>query len=509
MKTLIIDNFDSFTYNLSQYVAELGGNPEVFRNNEITLPEIEAKKYTHIIISPGPGTPEKKEDFGICSEVIQILATKTPILGVCLGHQGIISTLGGKIIRAPFPVHGKRNLIHIKNHHPLFRGLPEKIEGMRYHSLIGERKNIPKELDIIAETDDGLIMAIAHKKYPLYGVQFHPESIGTPYGKEILKNFLYEPHDLENEAETFIDRIAEDTISEQEITDKLTEIAQRGETVEEIIGMTRGLKKHMIKIPIKGKLMDTCGTGGSGLKRMNISTLNAFILAACGIKVAKHGNRAVSGSCGSFDLLEKLGMPPLQSPEAITESLQKFNLAFIFAPNFHPVMKKISPIRKKLPFQTIFNILGPLINPSEPKYHLLGTISKDIAKKLIEAMKQLHYRHALVVVGENGLDEIVGKTSLYELKNDEAHHYQYDAQKNTTEHIGTPEENVRLFLELIQGKGPKELTDLVILNAAFGLKVAEKVKSIEEGKKIAHEALKTGAVQEKFLKLKACTQKFS
>lgn len=191
MKTLILDNFDSFTFNLYQYLAELGGNPEVYRNNEITLADIERRNYTHIVISPGPGTPAKKKDFGICGDVIKYFAGRIPILGVCLGHQGIIHVFGGRVIRAPAPVHGKRNIIRINSNHFLFRGLPEEIKVMRYHSLIGERKSLPADLEIIGETkNDKLIMAVSHKTLPVYGIQFHPESIGTPAGKTILKNFL-------------------------------------------------------------------------------------------------------------------------------------------------------------------------------------------------------------------------------------------------------------------------------------------------------------------------------
>lgn len=189
MKTLILDNFDSFTYNLYQYCAELEGNPIVFRNNEITIENIKKHKFTHIIISPGPGTPEHEKDFGICEKVIEIFTGRIPILGVCLGHQGIIFHYEGRVIRALKPIHGKQSIVNLKTSHPLFHGLPKKIKVMRYHSLIGEKKNLPKELEIIAETD-GLIMGISHKNAPLFGVQFHPESIGTPHGKKILKNFL-------------------------------------------------------------------------------------------------------------------------------------------------------------------------------------------------------------------------------------------------------------------------------------------------------------------------------
>lgn len=191
MKTLIIDNYDSFTYNLYQYIAELGGNPLVYKNDELSIAKIKKIKPSHIIISPGPGRPENKEDFGICSAVIKELGGKIPILGVCLGHQGIILEFGGKIIHAPKVMHGKKSDIRILEPSILFKDVPNKFKAMRYHSLIGERKSIPACLKITAETiDNGLVMAIEHRKKSIFGIQFHPESIGTKAGKQILKNFL-------------------------------------------------------------------------------------------------------------------------------------------------------------------------------------------------------------------------------------------------------------------------------------------------------------------------------
>lgn len=189
MKTLIIDNYDSFTFNLFQYVAELGGNPLVEKNDAVSVADIVKIAPSHILLSPGPGTVEEPADFGVCAAVIQSLTT-TPILGVCLGHQGIIYQCGGKITRAPKIMHGKTSQI-IHTGEGLFRGVENPFTAMRYHSLIGERAFLPACLTVTAETmDDYLIMAIHHKERPLFGVQFHPESIGTPEGKKILKNFL-------------------------------------------------------------------------------------------------------------------------------------------------------------------------------------------------------------------------------------------------------------------------------------------------------------------------------
>ncbi|MBS3067070.1 aminodeoxychorismate/anthranilate synthase component II [Candidatus Micrarchaeota archaeon] len=184
MKLLLIDNFDSFVYNLYQYFGELGCEVDVFRNDEITLET--AAQYDKIVISPGPGDPTNKKDFGICSEIISKI--NKPILGVCLGHQGIISTFGGKIIRAAKPMHGKMSEIK-HNGNGIFAGVKNPLKVMRYHSLIGE--NLPDCLEVLAKSqDDNSIMAVQHKTLPIFGVQFHPESILTEEGKKILQNFL-------------------------------------------------------------------------------------------------------------------------------------------------------------------------------------------------------------------------------------------------------------------------------------------------------------------------------
>lgn len=189
MKTLIIDNYDSFTYNLYQLTGELGGNPEVVRNDQMTISDIRENNYSHIIISPGPGSPETEGYFGVSKQVILYLGKTIPILGVCLGHQGIIYCFGGRIIRADSILHGKKSLIRHSGT-GLFRNVKNPLLGMRYHSLIGERVSLPNELEVTAETDDGTIMGVKHKEFPNYGIQFHPESVGTQDGKVIMKNFL-------------------------------------------------------------------------------------------------------------------------------------------------------------------------------------------------------------------------------------------------------------------------------------------------------------------------------
>ncbi len=184
---LVIDNYDSFTYNLVQYLGELGAEMKVFRNNEITVDEIETElKPEKILISPGPGTPN---EAGISLEVIERFSESIPILGVCLGHQAIGQFFGGKVVRGPEPVHGKPVSIQ-HDGKTIFNSIPQDFDAGRYHSLVVERESLPDSLEISAESPDGLIMALRHRTLAVEGVQFHPESILTEHGKHLLANFL-------------------------------------------------------------------------------------------------------------------------------------------------------------------------------------------------------------------------------------------------------------------------------------------------------------------------------
>jgi len=188
-RTIIIDHYDSFTYLLSQYIGELHGNPIILQHDQCTLSQIKRLQPTHIILSPGPGTVENSKDFRIGFSVIKAFYRQVPILGVCLGHQGIVRFFGGEIVRVPKVMHGKRSQIH-HTEEGIFKGLPNPLEVMRYHSLIADSTRIPPELKVTARTQDNLVMAVEHREFSVFGVQFHPESIGTPEGKKIIRNFL-------------------------------------------------------------------------------------------------------------------------------------------------------------------------------------------------------------------------------------------------------------------------------------------------------------------------------
>jgi len=191
MKILVIDNYDSFVYNLIQYIGEMNVEPCVFRNDAITIEEIQKMNPNGIMISPGPGTPENPEDIGVCLDVIKKFGKKTPILGVCLGHQAIIHAYDGKIIQAKKIMHGKTSEIY-HNENDIFKGVKNPLKVMRYHSLVADPETFPKKtLNITAKTTGrNEIFAVRHKKYPIFGVQFHPESIGTENGKIMIRNFL-------------------------------------------------------------------------------------------------------------------------------------------------------------------------------------------------------------------------------------------------------------------------------------------------------------------------------
>ena len=190
MKVLVIDNYDSFVYNLVQYIGELGGEPIVYRNDQIDLEQAMRLDPQRIVISPGPGTPEDPHYFGVCSAILQKMSCKIPTLGVCLGSQGKVSVFGGKVVRANRLMHGKTSVIK-HDGKGVFEGVKNPFTGTRYHSLVGEKSSIPLCIEVSAESsDDGEVMGVRHRTYPITGLQFHPESILCEDGKKMIKNFL-------------------------------------------------------------------------------------------------------------------------------------------------------------------------------------------------------------------------------------------------------------------------------------------------------------------------------
>lgn len=288
---LLIDNYDSFTYNLYQYVGELYKNITVARNDEITIDEIEKLNPEAIIISPGPGYPK---DAGISVEAIRHFSGKLPILGVCLGHQSIAEAFGGKITIAKEQLHGKATDINLNIGNPLFSGLPQTIKVARYHSLIVDSITLPSCLSVIATDNKAQIMAIRHKEHPTYGVQFHPESIMTDAGRKIIQNFLNGvvgiktklndtitisdsertelksyiakivsgKHLTEDEAYTAMDIITCDRATPAQTSALLTAMAVRGETIEEMTGFAKVMRQKASRLKNCFNSIDIVGTGG-------------------------------------------------------------------------------------------------------------------------------------------------------------------------------------------------------------------------------------------------------
>lgn len=315
------------------------------------------------------------------------------------------------------------------------------------------------------------------------------------------------------QAEKFVDDIVAGSLSEEQISIVLKEMSKRGETVEEIIGVAKGMQKYSVNLvlPPEIKLMDTCGTGGSGLQRMNISTTASFVLAAGGVHIAKHGNRSASSRCGSFDMLEKLGINIELGPEQIAEAIQKIGIGFLFTRIFHPAMKIVAPVRKQLGFPTVFNFAGPLTSPARPAYHFLGTNSKENAEKMATAMKELGFTRAMVVAGEDGLDDVTltGKTFVFDLNRGKTRNFDFEPEDVGLPRVnfaeisgGTPDENAKTCLDLLQGKGRPGLQALLLVNSAFGFMVREMVDSVNEGMELAHEIIQSGDAYNKFTQYK-------
>lgn len=302
--------------------------------------------------------------------------------------------------------------------------------------------------------------------------------------------------------------------TDEEIKEFLLALKEKGETPEEIAGFVRGMKKaaHTISPAVFRKLVDVVGTGGDMYNTINVSTAAAIITAAVGVPVAKHGNRSVTSLSGSSDVLQALGIKVDHSPEAVRESIEEIGLGFMFAPVFHPAMKRVAPIRKELKIRTIFNILGPLTNPAGARAQVVGVYDRKLCEPLALALKELGSEHALVVHGD-GMDEIsnVGDTFVAELKNGEVSTYTLTPEalglsRAKPEEIkgGSPEENARDILCIFKGlRGAKR--DLVVINAAAALYVGGVVGSIRQAITIAEDAIDSGKVMVKFNQFKGFT----
>jgi anthranilate synthase/phosphoribosyltransferase len=523
----IIDNYDSFTHNLYQYLCELTDETvEVFRNDKIEVSRLESLNPSGIVISPGPGRPE---EAGISVEVVTHFAGKVPLLGVCLGHQAIGHAFGARVVQAGRIVHGKVEEIRLDGR-GLFRGLPGTARFTRYHSLAIDRESLPPELEVSAMSADGEIMGVRHKDYPIEGIQFHPESIASEHGKQVLQNFLRyrrEPFPLaailaglqqkkgitRDQAEAFMDELTDGRLSDAKIAGVLVSLTGSLISPEALAGFAAVLRRKRRPFASDRKVLDTCGTGGDGLGTFNISSLAAIVAASCGALVAKHGNRGVSSPVGSADFYRALGVPVDVEPAASEELLRETGFCFLFAPTYHGAMRHAAKARSELGIRTAMNLVGPLSNPADASYQLIGVYDPELCGPVAEAAHLLGVRRVMVVHGEDGLDEIsvCARTQVVEVdETGNRRDYflspeEFGISRRPVAELrgGTAAENGIMAGELLRGEGPAAIREAVLLNAGASLYICGLARNIGEGYARAQEALRSGRAAEKLERIRA------
>lgn len=313
------------------------------------------------------------------------------------------------------------------------------------------------------------------------------------------------------ESEAIFSDMLHGLLTPAQIAAVLMGLATKGESADEIAGAATIMKGKVLKIePNVHKIVDICGTGGDSLKSFNISTTVAFVLAGGGVSVAKHGNRSVSSASGSADVFEMLNIPLEISPKKAAETLETIGLVFLFAPNFHPALKHVMPIRNELKIRTIFNVLGPIVNPAGATRQLVGVYKKDLCEKVAHALQKVGVDHALVVNGDDGMDEITltekthfahvekGKVTSGEINPED---YGFSLCEPGELGGGTPKENAELLLKILRNEEKGAKRDIVLLNAGAAFWISGEAKDIKEGVKLALRSLESRAAYKKLEEL--------
>lgn len=520
---LLIDNYDSFVFNIKTMLNQLTNDEiAVYRNDKITLDEIKRLSPNAIILSPGPKHPK---DSGICLEIFKA-KLNVPVLGICLGHQALGLCFGAKIQRLKEVAHATSSQISLIAQSELFREFPKDFSVMRYHSL--EVVDLPSELEALAYAKDKVLMAMRHKDLPYFGVQFHPESYFSEYGLKIFENFLkFKGQTSQKVSEkptltSFITKLQDnqglntDDFAQicQIIASREYEAVQLGallvliteKSLDErsLSALVSNILKYSQTFNDESEMIDIVGTGGDGFKSINVSTTTAFILGALGVKVAKHGNRAISSASGSSDVLSALKIPAFDSIAKQVKVLDEQGLTFFHAPFFHSLVGEVKEVRAKLGVRTVFNVLGPLLHPNlSLKYQLMGNYHAPVHRLLIEVLRNLGRKHALVVRGNDGMDEIsiCDETSIYELKDGQIFNYtispeQFGFKRAFHSEIvgGDAKQNAKILLDTLSGKQKGAKFDIVVLNAMFALYTANRVPTPAAAKDIVLEAIHSGKV---------------
>lgn len=507
-RVLLIDNYDSFTWNVYQYLVSAGAEVVVYRNDKITLDECIALKPTHLVISPGPGAPGES---GNSMAIMKHFAGKLPVFGVCLGMQCMYELYGGVVEYAGEIKHGKVSSISHDNK-GCFVNLPQLIKVTRYHSLAGRPTEVPSELEVTAVLDNGIIQAVRHKHLVMEGVQFHPEAILTECGLEMFKAFLAynsgtwdscdgltwyipisntnpanfnsnsnsdvvpEPNksnkvsahvtcvatpllgrninsslgkesDLQacikellsgacmnnnnnnndsNHTNNILDTcllqrsmlyIMSGNAKDSQISAFLMLLKAKGETASDIAAIVSSVMANALHADHIDDCVDIVGTGGDGHDTFNVSTTAALVCAGAGLRVAKFGNRSSSSKCGSADLCEGYGAKLFLTPEQAKSVVLKTGFCFLHAPVYHPTFRHVGSVRKQLGVKTVFNIIGPLVNPVNPSSRIVGVYHHSIGRLMAETLVLRGLKRGLVVCGHENLDEIsiAGPTRVWDI----------------------------------------------------------------------------------------------
>ena len=517
---LLIDNYDSFTYNLAQALFQVGITPLIVKNDDPALLKLaEAPELSGVCISPGPSNPD---NAGLCLEFLKKLPPHIPCLGVCLGHEILGHFAGAQIIIADEPFHGKTSPVS-HNGQGLFHDIASPMMVGRYHSLVLDPETVPESLEITAQSERGEIMALCFKDRPWMGVQFHPESILTESGERIFDNFaalitkdkmpeetlphaeamkkqtatpiskiietLAQGRDLsQQEAYEAFARLMEGELSPSQAAAFLLGLRMKGETPVEVSEAVRAILTKAVAVPaLEGRYIDIVGTGGDGKFSFNCSTATALTLAGMGYKVLKHGNRSVSSSSGSADVLEKMGVPLDTTPDRIKPILDEQGFVFLFAPHYHPAFRHVMSVRREMGVRTLFNILGPLVNPASPTHSMLGVANENQLNLVAETLARIRPNSlGAVILGAGGYDELtaMGPANIVFVKNGQPQRtifdpaeYGFKPCEEKELEVSTPDESAKVLKAILSGKGPKAMQDMTALNVGFAIYILEYLRN--------------------------------
>lgn len=520
-KILIIDNFDSFTYNLVDYFKRLGCEVLVYRNN-IQVEQIKDIEFDLLVLSPGPSTPS---NAGNLFDIIRHFYQKKPIFGICLGLQALIEFFGGSLKLVP-PHHGKADNI-INDQKSIYSGLNKVVEIARYHSLAADK--VPNCFEISAHSPDGTVMSVRHKQLPIEAVQFHPESVlsmrdevglkiiqnvidgkiasGNIYYKKLMNKVSLDAPLETEDVESFVDYIVSDQLTEDQKLILLTSLTQKfrdPQNLLQFVAVLQARNAYEAAPEISSRGIDICGTGGSGLPRFNTSTIAGVLLSYLGLPIIKHGNKAASGRFGSFDLLEALDVPIMVEQTVLEEAFSTTNLAYLYARKTHPVVGKFASTRARIGVPTVFNVIGPILNPYNPQRQFIGTAFAQFMELIFETSILMGKNQVTVVRSDDGLDDISATTTtkVLEYKNGTREKITLRPQDFGIEPVpfealkcDNKEDNIRIAQAMLNGDLNTEHYKLVAVNAAYIYAEYQEKMPLEEAYTLMVETMKSGALK--------------